>query len=55
MKNQVDISKIGVTGFSGPEGKFDVEVFDSASEYVTLMKYVSLKDCHKNYFPIMSK
>lgn len=41
MKSQVDICKIGVTGFSGPEGQFDVDVFDSASDYVKLMKYVS--------------
>ncbi|CAL1381777.1 unnamed protein product [Linum trigynum] len=36
----VDISSIGVTSFSGPEGKFDVEVFDSASDYVKLMKTI---------------
>ena len=35
---QVDISAIGVTSFGGPEGQFDVEVFDSASDYVKLMK-----------------
>ena len=35
---QVDISAIGVTSFEGPEGKFDVEVFDSADDYVKLMK-----------------
>lgn len=28
----------GVTSFGGPEGQFDVEVFDSASDYVKLMK-----------------
>ncbi|CAI0432000.1 unnamed protein product [Linum tenue] len=38
----VDISSIGVTSFSGPEGKFDVEVFDSASDYVKLMNYDAL-------------
>nr|WHU50360.1 phosphoglucomutase 2 [Coleus scutellarioides] len=36
----VDISKIGVTGFTGPEGQFDVDVFDSASDYVKLMKTI---------------
>ncbi|CAL1356146.1 unnamed protein product [Linum trigynum] len=36
----VDISSIGVTSFSGPEGQFDVEVFDSASDYVKLMKTI---------------
>lgn len=35
---QVDISAIGITNFTGPEGQFDVEVFDSASDYVKLMK-----------------
>lgn len=35
---QVDISTIGVTSFEGPDGKFDVEVFDSADDYVKLMK-----------------
>jgi hypothetical protein len=35
----VDISTVGVTSFAGPEGQFDVEVFDSASDYVKLMKY----------------
>ncbi|KAK7841363.1 phosphoglucomutase, partial [Quercus suber] len=34
----VDISAEGVTSFAGPEGQFDVEVFDSASDYVKLMK-----------------
>lgn len=41
MNLQVDISKIGVSSFSGPDGQFDVDVFDSASDYVKLMKYVS--------------
>lgn len=36
----VDISTIGVTSFGGPEGQFDVEVFDSASDYVKLMKSI---------------
>ncbi|KAK7313713.1 hypothetical protein VNO77_38908 [Canavalia gladiata] len=34
----VDISTIGVSNFIGPEGPFDVEVFDSASDYIKLMK-----------------
>ena len=34
----MDISAEGVTSFAGPEGQFDVEVFDSASDYVKLMK-----------------
>ncbi|CAK7343034.1 unnamed protein product [Dovyalis caffra] len=36
----VDIAAIGVTSFNGPEGQFDVEVFDSASDYVKLMKSI---------------
>nr|VDC62038.1 unnamed protein product [Brassica rapa] len=36
----VDISAIGVSSFEGPEGKFDVEVFDSADDYVKLMKSI---------------
>ncbi|KAH7570927.1 hypothetical protein ACOSQ2_019810 [Xanthoceras sorbifolium] len=36
----VDISATGVTSFGGPEGQFDVEVFDSASDYVKLMKSI---------------
>ncbi|KAF5200046.1 Phosphoglucomutase, cytoplasmic [Thalictrum thalictroides] len=36
----VDISSIGVTSFGGPEGQFDVDVFDSASDYVKLMKSI---------------
>ncbi|GLT96709.1 hypothetical protein SLE2022_143140 [Rubroshorea leprosula] len=36
----VDISSIGVTSFTGPEGQFDVDVFDSASDYVKLMKSI---------------
>ena len=38
IRIQVDISAEGVTSFAGPEGQFDVEVFDSASDYVKLMK-----------------
>ncbi|GLT96703.1 hypothetical protein SLE2022_143080 [Rubroshorea leprosula] len=36
----VDISSIGVTSFTGPQGQFDVDVFDSASDYVKLMKSI---------------
>ncbi|GLT27355.1 hypothetical protein SLA2020_023610 [Shorea laevis] len=36
----VNISSIGVTSFTGPEGRFDVDVFDSASDYVKLMKSI---------------
>ncbi|KAJ7942918.1 putative Phosphoglucomutase [Quillaja saponaria] len=36
----VDITIAGVTNFSGPEGQFDVEVFDSATDYVKLMKSI---------------
>ncbi|KAK3442578.1 hypothetical protein EUGRSUZ_B02942 [Eucalyptus grandis] len=36
----VDIAAIGVTSFTGPEGQFDVEVLDSASDYVKLMKSI---------------
>ncbi|XP_028767182.1 phosphoglucomutase, cytoplasmic isoform X2 [Neltuma alba] len=36
----VDIATTGVTNFTGPEGQFDVEVFDSASDYVKLMKSI---------------
>ena len=35
---QVDISVVGVTSFSGPEGPFDVDVFDSSIDYIKLMK-----------------
>jgi len=34
----VDISVAGVTSFSGPEGPFDVDVFDSSIDYIKLMK-----------------
>ncbi|XP_010427858.1 PREDICTED: probable phosphoglucomutase, cytoplasmic 2 isoform X1 [Camelina sativa] len=37
---RVDISAIGITSFEGLEGKFDVEVFDSADDYVKLMKSI---------------
>lgn len=36
----VDIAAIGITSFMGPDGQFDVEVFDSASDYVKLMKSI---------------
>ncbi|TYH31376.1 hypothetical protein ES288_A01G168600v1 [Gossypium darwinii] len=36
----IDISTIGVANFLGPEGQFDVEVFDSAGDYVKLMKSI---------------
>ncbi|KAF3786867.1 Phosphoglucomutase cytoplasmic 1 [Nymphaea thermarum] len=38
----VDISVIGLTSFSGPGGPFDVDVFDSTSDYVKLMNYDAL-------------
>ncbi|KAL8105915.1 hypothetical protein AgCh_029647 [Apium graveolens] len=37
---QVDIYIVGVTNFEGPEGDFHVDVFDSASDYVKLMKSI---------------
>ncbi|XP_042502404.1 phosphoglucomutase, cytoplasmic-like isoform X1 [Macadamia integrifolia] len=44
----VDISTIGVTSFQGPEGQFDVDVFDSASDYVKLMKSIfDFESIHK--------
>uniref|UniRef100_A0A804UNU3 phosphoglucomutase (alpha-D-glucose-1,6-bisphosphate-dependent) n=1 Tax=Zea mays TaxID=4577 RepID=A0A804UNU3_MAIZE len=36
----VDISVVGVTSFSGPEGPFDVDVFDSSVNYIKLMKTI---------------
>ncbi|MCL7039934.1 hypothetical protein MKW94_017159 [Papaver nudicaule] len=36
----VDLSAEGVTKFGGPEGEFDVDVFDSANDYVKLMKSI---------------
>ncbi|CAN1796488.1 Phosphoglucomutase, cytoplasmic [Linum perenne] len=35
----VDISATAVSSFTGPEGQFDVDVFDCASDYVKLMNY----------------
>eukprot|EP00262_Sarcandra_glabra_P007531 TRINITY_DN203_c0_g1_i1.p1 TRINITY_DN203_c0_g1~~TRINITY_DN203_c0_g1_i1.p1 ORF type:complete len:584 (-),score=121.11 TRINITY_DN203_c0_g1_i1:192-1943(-) len=37
---EVDISVTAVTSFGGPEGQFDVDVFDSTSDYVKLMKSI---------------
>lgn len=37
---EVDISSIGNTSFEGPEGPFSVEVFDSADDYISLMKTI---------------
>ncbi|GAA0155244.1 mutase [Lithospermum erythrorhizon] len=36
----VDISVTGVSSFGGPEGQFEVDVFDSATDYVKLMKSI---------------
>ncbi|XP_078444416.1 phosphoglucomutase, cytoplasmic 1-like [Wolffia australiana] len=36
----VDISTVGTTSFTGPEGSFDVDVFDSTDHYVKLMKSI---------------
>ncbi|CAN1796486.1 Phosphoglucomutase, cytoplasmic [Linum perenne] len=36
----VDISATAVSSFTGPEGQFDVDVFDCASDYVKLMKSI---------------
>ncbi|KAF6164935.1 hypothetical protein GIB67_016747 [Kingdonia uniflora] len=36
----VDISIVGLTSFGGPEGHFDVDVFDAADDYVKLMKSI---------------
>jgi phosphoglucomutase len=36
----VDVSAVGVTTFTGPEGPFDVDVFDSATDYIKLMKSI---------------
>nr|GFB88431.1 phosphoglucomutase, cytoplasmic [Tanacetum cinerariifolium] len=36
----VDISAIGISKFSGPDGQFDVDVFDAADDYVKLMKSI---------------
>ncbi|KVI05437.1 Alpha-D-phosphohexomutase, alpha/beta/alpha domain I [Cynara cardunculus var. scolymus] len=43
---EVDISAIGISNFSGPEGQFDVEVFDAASDYVKLMKLLIKLLCY---------
>lgn len=34
----MDISIESVTRFAGPDGPFDVEVFDSTTDFVKLMK-----------------
>ncbi|URE30132.1 Phosphoglucomutase, cytoplasmic [Musa troglodytarum] len=36
----IDISVLSVSTFSGPEGPFDVDVFDSTTDYVKLMKSI---------------
>ncbi|RRT68834.1 hypothetical protein B296_00030819 [Ensete ventricosum] len=36
--HEIDISVVSVSTFSGPEGPFDVDVFDSTTDYVKLMK-----------------
>ncbi|CAM8951590.1 unnamed protein product [Rhodiola kirilowii] len=36
----VDISVIGITSLEGPEGSFEVDVFDNADDYVKLMKSI---------------
>nr|AEH27529.1 putative phosphoglucomutase [Amorphophallus konjac] len=36
----VDISTVGVTSFEGPDGPFDVDIFDSTDDYVKLMKTI---------------
>ncbi|KAH9623154.1 hypothetical protein KSS87_011008, partial [Heliosperma pusillum] len=36
----VDISKLGTSSFTGPEGEFEVEVFDATETYVQLMKSI---------------
>ncbi|KAK9689384.1 hypothetical protein RND81_09G056200 [Saponaria officinalis] len=38
--SDVDISKVGITSFSGPNGEFEVEVFDATETYVQLMKSI---------------
>ncbi|XP_024365723.1 probable phosphoglucomutase, cytoplasmic 1 isoform X1 [Physcomitrium patens] len=48
----VDVTQIGVTSFEGPNGTFDVEVFDSTEDYVKLMKsifdFTAIKDLITN-------
>ncbi|KAL9229296.1 hypothetical protein vseg_004780 [Gypsophila vaccaria] len=36
----VDISKVGTTSVEGPDGEFEVEVFDATETYVKLMKSI---------------
>ncbi|KAJ9563575.1 hypothetical protein OSB04_008735 [Centaurea solstitialis] len=38
----VNISAVGISNFSGPDGQFDVDVFDSADDYVKLLNYDAL-------------
>ncbi|KAK9705298.1 hypothetical protein RND81_07G046100 [Saponaria officinalis] len=38
--SDVDISKVGITSFPGPNGEFEVEVFDATETYVQLMKSI---------------
>ncbi|KAL8137519.1 hypothetical protein V2J09_003520 [Rumex salicifolius] len=38
--SDVDLAALGNTSFSGPDGPFDVEVFDSCETYVNLMKSI---------------
>ena len=35
---QIDVSTIGVQTFEGPNGPFDVDVFDSAADYIAFFK-----------------
>jgi hypothetical protein len=35
---QIDLEKVGVTKFDGPEGPFAVEVISATEDYVKLMK-----------------
>ena len=37
----MDVSKIGVSSFEGPDGSFEVDVFDATEDYVKLMKWVT--------------
>lgn len=36
----VDISTIGVSSFEGPDGTFDIDIFDSTSDYLKLLKSI---------------
>lgn len=53
--SDVDITKCGVSTFGGPDGPFDVVVFDPTEDYVRLMKTIfdfeALKRllCHPNF------